>query len=197
MDNISATRKFITPKIIFVILGVVILIEIIYAVRVLTSPAASTPPTGANQTGIQPSAGKISLTAPKSDYAVGETISVAVIIDTGGRTINGVDLIVRFDPKILEISSGGLIKGKILDEYPGMSQDAKAGLISISGISNSNGFSGSGQFATINLQAKVSGKTSLTVDFQGRDFTIDSNLVETATSRDILEVVSNLELNIR
>lgn len=189
-------RNFISgPKIVFIILGIALLIEVVYAIRVLTSPTPSSLPV--SKSVVQPGAvGKISLTVPQTDIRVNEIIPVSVMIDTGSHTVDGVDLIVSFDPKILEVTSGGLVKGSIFDEYPLMSLDPKKGLISISGISNfKNSFKGTGQFATINLRAKVSAKTSLTIDFNKGSAT-DSNLVETATSKDILEVVSNLELNI-
>lgn len=187
---------FSGPKIVFIILGIALLIEVVYAIRVLTSPTPSSLPVPKPivQTG---AVGKISLTTPQTDIRVNEIIPVSVMIETGSHTIDGVDLIVSFDPKILEVTSGGLVKGNIFDEYPLMSLDPKKGLLSISGVSNfKNSFKGTGQFATINLRAKVPVKTSLTIDFN-KGSTTDSNLVETATSKDILEDVSNLELNIR
>lgn len=189
------TKKFFTgPKIIFLILGLVLLIEVIYAVRVLTSNSPSPLP---QKTTVQ-SAGKISLNAPKVSYGVKEAVPVSVVIDTAGYVVEGVDLIVHFDPKILEASVSGLVKGTILEEYPAMSVDSAKGLISISGISSTqNGFTGKGQFATLNLRAKAPGKTSLTIDFKGKGQTADSNLVESATSKDILETVNNLEVNVQ
>ncbi|MDO8573848.1 MAG: cohesin domain-containing protein [Candidatus Daviesbacteria bacterium] len=190
------TKKFFTgPKIIFLILGLVLLIEVIYAVRVLTS---NSPPPLPQKTTVQPPVGKISLNAPKTSYKINEAVPVSVLIDTAGYAVGGVDLIVRFDPKILEASVSGLVKGTILEEYPAMSVDSVKGLISISGISSTqNGFTGKGQFATLNLRAKASGKTSLTIDFNGKGQTADSNLVESATSKDILETVNNLEVNVQ
>lgn len=193
MDNLKTF--FSGHKIVFAILGAILLIEIIYAVRFLTSPVTTPPPAG--KAGTQSSVGKISLTSPKTNYKVMESIPVSVMIDTAGHIVDGVDLIVRFDPKILEATATGLIKGKILDEYPLVSLDAKQGLISISGISSlKTGFAGTGQFAALNLKARVPGVTSLTIDFK-EGSTTDSNLVETSTSQDILQQIDNLELNIQ
>lgn len=181
-------------KIIFAILGIVLLGEFIYAVRVLTSPIPSPPPKSPS---IQKTVGKISLTVPKTSFSVTEVVPVSVIVDTAGQTVDGVDLVVHFDPKILEASSAGMIQGRIFDEYPAVLVDSKKGLIAISGIASlENSFKGTGTFAAINLRAKTPGKTSLIIDFQ-KGSTTDSNLVETATSKDILEVVDNLELDIR
>ncbi|MBI2329984.1 hypothetical protein HYU94_01190 [Candidatus Daviesbacteria bacterium] len=192
MDNFNK-KPFPTIKVIFAILGLILLGEVIYAVIVLKSPVAAPPP--APTTVSQPTVGRISLDAPKTKYQLAEIIPVSVMIDTGSNTIDGVDFIVKF-PKILEATQGGLIKGTILDEYPLMSVDASKGLISISGVNSTGGFKGIGQFAVINFKAKKTGQSSLIVDFQ-KDSTIDSNLVETDTSKDILEQVDNLEIEVQ
>lgn len=200
MDDLNKQKfkSFLTvPRIIFLVLGIIILVEVVYAVRVLTSrfPVPSLfLPTG---NVVQKTIGKISLNVPKTSFNAAETIPVSVIIDTGSNTISGADLIVRFDPKILEATPEDLVRGKIFDGYPVMSVDAKKGLISISGINSlKNGFKGSGQFALINLKAKAQGKTTLTIDFK-KGSTTDSNLVEVNSSKDVLESVDNLELNIQ
>lgn len=192
LDKIK--KIFSGPKIIFAILGIVLIVELIFALRVLTAPTP--PPPQPRKIEITKTGGKIALFSAKKSYTVKETIPVSVVIGTGGHTIDGVDLIVRFDPKMLEATQGGLIKGKILSEYPLVSLDANKGLISISGISTlKTGFIGTGQFASIVFKPKSTGKTSVSIDFK-KDSTTDSNLVEAATSKDILEVVDNLELNI-
>lgn len=192
VENSKLKKFFSGPKIIFIILGIVVLAEVIYAARTLVSPAPAVP---ARQSPAQAgTVGKISLITPKASVKLNEAIPVTVMVDTGGHTIDGVDLIVQYDPKILEVTTGNLTKGQILDEYPLMSVDASKGLISVSGINRSgNGFSGSGQFAVINLRAKQKGKTSLTIDFK-QGSTTDSNLVERNTSKNILEQVDNLEM---
>lgn len=188
-------RNFLTiPKIIFAILGIVILVELIVVVRTLISPVSA--PLPEPKTSIE-SVGKISLSTPSQNLRIGETVPVWVAVDTGGKSISGADLILKFDPKILEATTGAVIKGKIFDEYPLVSVDAKKGLISISGIDNlNNSFNGVGQFAMINFKTKILGKTVLVVNFE-KGATAASNLVEATTSENILETVDNLELEIR
>ena len=129
---------------------------------------------------------------------VKEVIPVKVKIESGGNTLGGADVIIKYDPKILEATQGAIIRGAIFDEYPFVSLDSKTGLISISGISSiGEGFKGAeGDFATITFKAKSKGATSLSVDFQ-KGSTADSNLVEKDASRDILETIGNLELNVQ
>ncbi len=193
MDNFK--KLILGPKIIFAILGIVILIEVIYAVKVLSSPTSSAD--SPNRINVQSSQGKISLTTPKTTYKVNENIPVSVVVDTGGRLLDGVDLIAHFDPKILTATPGAIIRGQIFDEYPLVSVDVKNGLFLVSGINiMENSYRGTASFAVLNLKAKAPGKTQLTVDFQ-KGLTSDSNLVEAGTSKDVLEIVNNLELNIQ
>lgn len=189
-------RKLPLSKVLFAILAIILLAEVVYAVRVLTSP----PPPPPQQRPVESKkevGGKISLTAPKNSFAVNESVPVAVVIDTGTKRVDGMDVIVRFDPKTLEASTAGLVKGKIFDDYPEAAVDAKLGVVSISGISSlASSFQGTGQLALVNFKAKAKGKTSLVIEYQ-KGATTDSNMVETGTSKDILEGVGNLDLEIR
>lgn len=190
MDN----KNFLTiPRIIFAILGIIVLVELVYAVRVLTAPSP-TPSLSAQRIASQTLAGRISLFSPRKEFKVNETVPVSVIVETGSYAVGGIDLIVRFDPKILSVTAEGLTRGKIMDEYPLKSVDQAKGLISISGISNSQtGFTGTGEFAVINFKAKTAGQTSLTIDFK-KNTTTNSNLVEMNTFKNILDAVDNLEV---
>lgn len=205
--NISTNNPYIEPekknffkshKIIFLILGLIILIEVIYAVRVLIAPASSP---ALSQTEEQPeSGGKISLTAARTAYNKSDIVSISVKINTGRHDISGADLIVSYNPQILEASSSDLIKGNIFDEYPLISADQSKGIVSISGIAGVNnrtgGFKGSGEFAVINFKAKKPGSAVLAVSFQ-KGSTTESNLVEAGTSQNILEAVDNLEIEVQ
>lgn len=187
-------NPFSLPKIIFIVLGIIVIIELIYAARTLNLFSASQP---VNKSIISPLTAKISLDVPKATFRINEVVPVTVNINTGGHSIDGVDLIVSFDPKILEATTSGLIKGKIFDEYPLLSVDSNKGLIYISGVNSAkNAFNGIGQFALLNLKAKIPGQTTLSINFK-KGATTDSNLVETGTSKNILETVNNLELTVQ
>lgn len=199
-DNWQQKLKFLTlPRIIFAALGLVLLVELVYAIKVLNPPVST-------QTPVKPIAttrpntgpgGRMSLSTAKTNIQVKDLIPVVVTVDTVGREVDGTDLIVKYDPKILQITTAGLIKGKIFNEYPVLLVDAKQGLVSISGISSlDKSFKGAGQFALINFQAKAPGRTLLTIDFK-KGSTITSNLVETSTAKSILTEVDNLELEIK
>lgn len=193
MDNQpkpSGSRFPLGPKLIFVVLGAILLIEVIFAVKILAKPLPPPPPKIAPLTGA-----KIVLVSPKTTYNKGETVPVTVRLTTGGRNTSGVDVILRFDPKILEASASGIKRGNIYQEYPVASLDPQ-GVVSVSGISVNKDFSGVGVFANVIFTAKASGQTSVKVDFQ-KDSTTDSNVVETGTTKDILDQVFNLDLTIK
>lgn len=191
MDNQKKWFTF-SPKIIFVILGAIILLEVIYAIGVLRSPASPLPEPAL------PQEAAIILSSSKDQYKIGETVPVLVQVDTGSRATDGVDLVLNFDPKVLEASAGALVKGAVYPEYPQMKTDAKLGQIQISGISGLQGrsFKGRGNFAAINFKAKAVGDANLTINFSPGK-TDDSNVVEAISGNDILETVSNLTVKVQ
>ncbi len=190
----KAKSLFSGPKIVFLILGAIIVLEIIYAIGVLRSPAAPSP----EQQSLLPREVALMLFSSKSQYKIGEVVAVLVQVDTGNRATEGVDLVLNFDPKVLEASQGAIVKGAIYPEYPQMKTDAKLGQIQISGISGLQGksFKGQGNFATINFKAKAPGDVNLTVGFSPGQ-TDDSNVVEALSGNDILETVANLNLAVQ
>ena len=202
MDNLPVTsnidnspRKFITPKTIFLGLGVILLIEVIFAIKTLTAP---TPPPPTVQSKSQPTSVNLSLEAVGGDFKTGGVVTVNVRVNTGGHQTDGIDLVLNFDPKILEATPASLIKTAIYPDYPQMRVDSKTGLIQISGISGVEGgtFKGEGILATINFKAKAKGETMLKIDY-AKGKTDDSNVVESGTGLDILEDVNDLSLTIK
>lgn len=153
---------------------------------------------------IQPlSGGELSLTSEKTDYKVGDTVPVTVKVYTGGFPTLGTDVVVKYDPNILELGSAtSLVSGDAYPEYPSKNFDQKTGMVTISGISALNGkeFSGLADFATINFKAKATGTANISFDFAPGG-TADSNIiklgVENAPSVDILSKVSDLRVNIK
>lgn len=186
-------KKLLTPKLIFIVLGVVLAGELIWAVVTFVKPAPPLPVVPK----IQPVSGaKMVLVSPKKSYNVGEVVPVALRVATGGRLIDGVDALIKFDPKILEATSGAVRKGVIFPEYPLLSVDPKAGLVKISAITGAKNFSGIGVLANVSFKAKSAGSTKLMIDFE-KDQTTDSNVVEVGTTKDVLDEVFNLEITVK
>lgn len=149
------------------------------------------------------SGGELSLTANATEYKVGDTVPVVVKVNTAGFPTLGTDVVVKYDPKILELGSeANLVSGNAYSEYPSKNFDSKNGIVAISGISSLNGkeFAGVADFVTINFKAKAAGATNINLDFTPGG-TADSNIIKLGVkndpSVDILSKVSNLSVNIK
>jgi len=157
---------------------------------------------------IQPinlSSNSIALSPSTGNFKVGQTFDTKILVDTGGKTIDGIDILyLRFDPKILEVvdsdskTSGIQIEqGNLFSMYLGNSVDNKTGKISISGLvqPGSSGFKGAGVFATVAFKAKSAGDAKVTFDFTP-GVTKDANMTEHGTAKDILGKVINADYTI-
>lgn len=199
MDNMDynsqPTTKF-HPKILYVILGIVFVGEIIWGIYTwYTFPTviSQSIPKQHEQTD-----GSAALMTSKNDYNVGDTIKVSIKLDTGGHKISASDVIVHFDPNVLEATSSAVNKGWIYDSYPKLEVDSEKGLITISGVSleTKSIFSGIGVLADIKFEAKAPGNTKVSLDFQPGS-TLDSNIVDQNSGKDILGSVRDLEFTIK
>lgn len=137
----------------------------------------------------------LQLTKPQ---AIGEALEMSVFGDTAGKTITGADIVIKFDPTILEVRS-------IIEEGPlstFMVKDIKndEGKIRISVYKNAEkgetGFNGKASLAKIIFAFKQAQPATLSFDFQGEGKTADSNLVEEGTAKDILGKVESINLTL-
>ena len=178
------------PKIIFAALALFLVGELIYGIQTLTRPF----PVKVDATSTI-GVGKLVLDVPKATYAKGEQIPVKVRVITAGRATDSTDLILKYDPKMLDATSSGVIEGTIYKDYIINEVAQTQGQVRISAITppNTEGFVGVGEFATINFLAKQDGNTKVEIDFV-KGSTTDSNLVETGIAIDILDEVYNLDL---
>ncbi len=195
--QISSTKKWFTPKIIFIVLAVVLVVEVIFGLRSLISPMSpSSSPTTDSQTVTD---GKVSLSSVSNTYKVGDTVSLSINLDTGGHKTAGSDVILHFDSKILDATdSSSITKGSIYSDYSKLEVDPKLGLVTISGVSglNQSNFQGVGVLATLNFKSKAAGQTTITLDFKPGS-TTDTNLTDATSGKDILGSVANLTLTIK
>lgn len=180
------------PKIIFGLLGAIILVEVIIGVRTFFN--SSFPPVPK----IQPLGfGKIILDVPKTNYQIGEEVPVEVRIVTAGKTTDSTDLVLHYNPKQVQMIASKLKLGSIYFDYPIADDDTPTGIIRISGITppGEEGFNGIGTFATIPFKTLKEGDASFSVEFT-KDSTTDSNLVESGAPKDILTEVRDRDIKI-
>lgn len=196
----SLPKKVFNKKIIFLIFGVIIIGELIWALTVVlkpkTAPQVVNTPVVAQPEVEQPTT--ISLTTPNSEVKVGDKIQVLVNITSAKNTIAS-DIIINFDPKILSVETIGKDKSPMVlsgmyNEYP--LNKLENGKIIVSGIATSlDGVLTNGLFGSVTFVAKASGESKISLDFSPT-LTTDSNVVWANTKQDALMSVSDLEVNI-
>ena len=181
-------------KWVLIIVGVVLVVEIIWIFKFAGQSA--TLPVAANPENIsdQPMA-SIILSVPKTTFQVGEKIPVSINIDSIKAT-DGTDLVLIYDPSLVNAADSVAV-GTIYSDYPLNASDNTAGKISVSGISSDPlGKVARGVFGTATFEAKAPGKVKIAVDFT-KGSTIDSNIIETKTTKDLLGKVGNVEVEIK
>ena len=184
---------FKTWRIVYALFGIVLIVELVLGAKTLLSPIPKT-----TTRSLQPlSGGSISLLSDKLSYKLGETVSVKINVWTGGYNSSGTDIVLNYNPKVLQASPSGFIRGKIYSDYPKVSVDVIKGVIRISGVAASakQAFSGAGEFGIFKFKARTKGTTDLTIDFKNGQ-TEDSNIMILSTNEDNLQKVKNLKLNI-
>lgn len=205
MPSSPIGKKVFNPKFIFVILGAVVLLEVVIGVKTLLLPsqvtkissnATKAPVQTQNTSSKVQSSARLTLESPQKEYKVGENIPVSIKLDTGGKSVDGVDIVLKFNPKVIEASSSSVTKGTLLPDYPVIK--VENGVLRVTAISSLQGqsYSGSGIFATIIFKALQRGKAQLSFDFT-KDATTDTNVVGAQTEGDMLQEVRNLEVNIK
>src|SRR3989338_7569188 len=192
--NIELSKKNNLPKIILLVLAVIIVFEEGFAGWILTRPINQRPAAHPQKV----SGGKLILTAPNRIYKSGDIVWVTIGETTGSKSVEGTDIVIKYDPKVLEASSGAFEKGTFYKEYSPMSLDPKTCTVQISGIQgfNQKPIVGTGIFGNFKFKVKQGVKTSVKLDFTP-GLTTDSNMVDASSGKDALEEVFNLVLDIQ
>lgn len=193
-------NSLMTPKIVFVILIVVLVVEGIWGIRTLLTPLSSNPPQE-NRTGsavdTRIEGGQIILSSEKQGYPTGEQVAVDVTIETDDKETAGADVILKFDPNLLKPSTKFFEPGTIFNDYPGVRVDLEKGLVFASGIATTDtGFNGDALFGTFYFTPQKIGSTKVDVLFT-KGLTTDSNIIDKESAADILSTVKSLDLTIQ
>ncbi len=183
--------KNITAKHIFIILGVILVIELILGLRSLTKSSISLQPTATIS-----QKGAIMLTTDKLQVNTGDTVTVKVEVSSPVGA-DGIDAVAKFDPTMLSASDKDIHPGAIFPQYP-LSKVEPTGILRISGIATPGvaRFSGKGVFATVNFKTLKPGQSVISVIFTPGS-TTDSNIVSSIDGKQLLEQVGNLEVMVK
>lgn len=184
--------KLKSKEAIYIALGLILILELVWAARTFFTDTQFSSAVEK----IQPLSGAtIVLDAPVSStgYKAGDMVPVTVKVVTGGRSTESTDLILKYDPEILDVDK--VNTGSMYPEYPLNTQEK--GVVRVSGITkiDQSGVTGLGQFATVNFKAKKDGVSDISVEF-GKDQTTDSNVIESGTIKDILSNVVNTKVTV-
>lgn len=189
-------RRQFKPGYLFYVLAAVVIIEVLWGVTTLLTPVRVKKVN--NAAPISAAGATLTLASSQKEVKAGDVLLVNINLKTGGYKTIGMDAVLKYDPRFLEVSSPAFTGGKIFSEYPKVEVDGTAGMVKVSGTLTAveGGFEGTGLFGTVSFKTKVAGQTVIQPDFI-KDSYVDSNIIELGTTKDILEKVDNLEVNIK
>ena len=137
--------------------------------------------------------GSITLAPDTGVFNVGDTFDMQVILDTGGYDADGVDLMILYDPGVLEvqdaepITSGIQISaGSIYTSVRENWVNPAVGEIRFSAEGDGHAFQGSGVVATVTLRVVASISNTAVRVYYGDGWTAETNIVESQNVQDVL-----------
>lgn len=136
------------------------------------------------------------LSASSGDIHIGSTFTVDVVFDSGGRSIDSSDVLLKFDPLYLSAESK-IQPGQYFSSYPRTSVNNSAGTVQITAFTSQPGtIENNVKSFTIAFKAKKSGQAEIGFLF-GKGSTNQTTLVEHKTSRNVLTDVKPLRITIK
>lgn len=136
--------------------------------------------------------GTITLVSEAETLTVGDTFDIQVLIDTADHAADGVDLILLYDPGVLEVQD--IVDGGIYSNIRESTAVSSLGEIHFS--ADGTTFQGSGTLATITFQAVASVNNTAVKVHYNEGWTADTNIVESGTILDVLGHVNSVSLQI-
>lgn len=118
-----------------------------------------------------------------------QTSTLTIDYYTGSKTIQGLDLVLQYDPTIIQFDSNFFQPGSVFTQYP-ITQVSPPGTLRVSAVATvaQIGFNGSGQLGTLQFKALKAGQTKVQIVFKP-SATTESNLVELSSGQEILQTV--------
>lgn len=133
----------------------------------------------------------LSLSPATGDYTFSATNSypVGIVLDSVGKSVDGVDVILHFDPKMATVISAKVATTALFEEFPQNIIDNNLGVIKFSALTF-NSRPVTGIVGTFTFRPIARGTVNFTFDFT-LGSTKDSNIAEHGTAKDILGSVTN------
>ncbi len=191
--------KKVSIALIIVILAVIVAAIVVYIRRpkaAQRSNVITEAPVGTASMKLVPS---------KRTLKVGEQVSVDVVVDTAGDATTGIDVVLRYDPVLLEpvdadaaTTGVQIAAGKLFDFVPNNMVTLATGLINFSASQQPTSQpvqTKDGKVATVTFKAKAAGSADVAFSHTPGAST-DTNVVKAGEGRDLLNKVEDLELTI-
>lgn len=205
-QSAPAPNKGFNFRMLLIILGVIVLMEVIWAVWTLAkNQNKSAPPISYSSpapivTQTKTSSALLALQTASLDVFVDQDIPVDIALDTDKASVDGVDVIISFDPAMLKVMpqtvNGKQVPVKVGTQFSDYPQNAlEKGKITLSAISTSVPFSGKGILGTVTFKALKIGAAQIKIEYIPNS-TTDSNIAQTGSAKDILSKVLDLTLQI-
>lgn len=133
-------------------------------------------------------------------FYVGQTFDAKIMISTGAVDTKSANIIINYDTNYLTVNDSKpavtgtqISAGTLYESYPDSGNTVAGGVIRLTGANTSGAnYAGAGVFGTISFTvlAQKASSLSTTIDFTSGS-TIDSNIVRSGDSQDILSSVEN------
>ncbi len=141
----------------------------------------------------------LTLAANDSEYKVGDDVIVDVYLDTNGEAVDGVDLILEYNPSFVQLNGTAKFfntEGSVFSNFIGAKADKEEGRIEISALTSpGNSFQGRGKIGSLVFSSQSAGNTKISFVFKKGD-TTDTNVSSYSQSGDTLDRVQNVSLTI-
>lgn len=203
LSNATVSKNVLIGVVVFLIL--IVLAELAWGAMTLSqkpSPTTSPQAVVALPSVSIPKIATMTLKSDKTELKVGEVATFTISL-SADSLIDGADAIISFDPKVLAVnkssSTSATVKvGSLFDNYPANKIDEKNGRVELSGISygSQGGKMADGILGTFTLKAKAKGVAKVNFEFSPGS-TVDANVIETNTGKDILQKVEGVEVVVK
>lgn len=133
----------------------------------------------------------LALSPASGDYLFDKTTAypVGIIIDSGGKSVDGLDAVINFDPAKAQVVDTKISPTTLFEEFPLNSVDNKKGQIKFSALTF-NAKPATGIVGSFRFKPLAKGEINFTIYFVP-GATTDSNIAEHGTAKDILGGVTN------
>ncbi len=123
------------------------------------------------------------------EFDTTSTYPVGIILDSGGRDVDGADVVITYDPTKVQIVGAKVNPTNVFPEIPLNEVDAQVGKIRFSGLTF-NPQPVTGVIGTFSFKPLTAGEVNFQIDYVA-GATTDSNVAEHGSAVDVLGGVEN------